>query len=677
MLRSLTPADVLPSADGAPFSARYGDVYASRDGALGQARHVFIGGNDLPARWADADQFVIAETGFGIGSNFLATWQVWRADPARPQRLHFVSVERHPVRVEHLRAFAPPELAPLAHQLAAAWPLPLPGLHRREFDDGAVLLTLAFGDARELLPRLVCGADALYLDGFAPDRNPEMWEPALLKAVARLARPGATLATWCTARAVRDALSEAGFELQLRTGFGRKRDMLTGRYAPRWRTRRHEPPAAYRGERSALVIGAGLAGANAAHALARRGWRVQALERGARIAGEASALPWGLLHPQITADDSVFARLTRAGCFASRAALARLEAQGGTLWSSCGVLQQAASDAEFDRWIALHARAGWPEAFAVPCDAEAAAALIGRRPRRGGWWYADGALVAAARWSAAALAHASIEVRCDVAVERLQREGDGWRALDAGGRALATAPVAIVACAFDAPRLLGTSAALTPVRGRITRIDPAALDGLRAGLAGEGYVLNGSDGWAGVGATYEVPLPGEASGALDAARAHASNLARLPRLLADPPQVAPIGMFDATRCVSRDRLPLAGQAADLQAVRARQLRLRGAHLADLPRAPGLYASFAFGSRGLSLAALAAELIAARIEGEPLPLERDLADALDPARELLRALRRARMVSASEGDRAGSPLENARAPAPAQAAVADRDRTTLR
>jgi tRNA 5-methylaminomethyl-2-thiouridine biosynthesis bifunctional protein len=641
MLRSLTPADVLPSADGAPFSARYGDVYASRDGALGQARHVFIGGNELPARWAGTDQFVIVETGFGLGMSFLATWQAWRNDPARPRRLSYVSVELHPLAAGDLRAYAPLELGELAQQLAAAWPLPLPGLHRREFEHGAVVLTLAFGDARDLVPRLACGADAIYLDGFAPDRNPQMWEPALLKSIARLARPGATLATWCTARAVRDALGDAGFALQLRTGFGRKRDMLTGRYAPRWRTRRHEPPAAYRGERSALVIGAGLAGATAAHALARRGWRVQVLEAGPRLAGGASALPWGLLHPQITADDSVFARLMRAGCAASRAALARLEAEGGTLWNSCGVLQQAASDAEFDHWVALHARAGWPEAFAAPRDADAAAALIGRRPRRGGWWFAGGALVAAARWCAAALAHASIDVRCDVAVERLQREGDHWRALDAGGRALAAAPVAIAACAFDAPRLLGTPIALTPMRGRITRIDPAVLGGLRAGLAGDGYVLHGPDGWAGVGATYEMPLEGDAAGALDEARAHASNLSRLPRLLAVPPSATPIGVFDAYRCVSRDRLPFAGPAADIEAARARAARLRGAHLADLPRARGLYASFAFGSRGLALAALAAELIAAQVEGEPLPIERDLAAAIDPARELLSALRRGR------------------------------------
>ncbi len=633
-------------ATGAPFSARYGDVYASRDGAHGQAQHVFVGGNELPARWASADQFVIVETGFGLGINFLATWQAWRDDPARPRRLHFVSVEQHPLSAAQLRAHAPPELATLAERLAAAWPLLLPGLHRCEFEGGAVVLTLALGDARDLVPQLVCGADAIYLDGFAPDRNPQMWEPTLLKALARLARTGATLATWCTARAVRDALSDAGFDLQLRAGFGQKREMLTGRFAPRWRVRRYEPPDAYRGERSAIVIGAGLAGATAAHALARRGWQVRVIERAAQIASGASALPWGLLYPQITADDSVLARLTRAGFFASRFALTTLtpERRGSHLWQPFGVFKQAHDDDELAAWSVLLAQAGLPPEFAALCDADQAQSRLGLRPRRGGWWFPSGALVSAAAWCKAALAQASIDVRCGQGIDRVQRDGEAWLAISAD-RTIARAPIAIVASAFDAPRLLGDPCVrVTPVRGRLTRIDGAPFASLHAGLAGDGYLVRGPDGWASVGSTYETPIQDDAAiMALDEMRARASNLARLPRLLAAPPQVEAMGTFDALRCVARDRLPHAGQVADLDASREKRERLRGAHLADLPRRAGLYASYAFGSRGLSLAGLAAERIAAQIEGEPAPVERVLLDAIDPARELLRALRRGRII----------------------------------
>ncbi|MDA1117986.1 MAG: tRNA (5-methylaminomethyl-2-thiouridine)(34)-methyltransferase MnmD, partial [Proteobacteria bacterium] len=203
MSAPLLPARLAFAADGTPYSAAYGDVYHSADGGAAQARHVFLGGNGLPARWAGARRFTILETGFGLGLSFLATWQAWREDPARPARLHFVSVEQHPFSAQDLAVLHAPhaEFAPLAEALRSAWPMLLPGMHRLEFEEGRVVLTLAFGDAQQLLPQLRLAADAIYLDGFAPARNPDMWSSALLKAVARLAAPGATAATWSVAAA--------------------------------------------------------------------------------------------------------------------------------------------------------------------------------------------------------------------------------------------------------------------------------------------------------------------------------------------------------------------------------------------------------------------------------------------------------------------------------------------
>ncbi|MGH9938289.1 MAG: tRNA (5-methylaminomethyl-2-thiouridine)(34)-methyltransferase MnmD, partial [Blastocatellia bacterium] len=230
-------------ADGTPFSPEYGDVYHSAESGPGQARHVFLGGNDLPARWSGARVFTVLEAGFGLGLNFLATWAAWCVDPGRPQRLHFVSVEKHPFAREGLAELHAhyPEFKSLAAQLQAAWPLPLPGLHRLHFENGRVTLTLALADVADILPKLRLAADAIYLDGFAPDRNPDMWTPAMMKALARLCRPGATAATYATARAVRDALAAAGFVPELRPGFGRKRHMLAARFSPP-RPPRHAPP---------------------------------------------------------------------------------------------------------------------------------------------------------------------------------------------------------------------------------------------------------------------------------------------------------------------------------------------------------------------------------------------------------------------------------------------------
>jgi len=360
---------------GTPFSRRYGDVYASRSGALDQARHVFLGGNDLPSRWAGRAQFVIVETGFGLGVNFLATWQAWRDDPRRPRRLHFVSVERHPLQASDLIRCAPPPLGALAAQLARDWPPPLTGLHRLAFEAGAVTLTLGFGDARTLIPELMLGADAFYLDGFAPDRNPEVWDAALLKALARMARPDATLASWTAARAVRDSLASGGFDVELRAGFGTKRQMLAAHYAPRFRTRRHEPPSPYSGAREAIVIGAGLAGCSSAWALARRGWQVALIEGSAGAACGASALPSGLLHPTLAADDSHAARLSRAGFLFGRGQLDRLQA-GEPLMTASGVLQMAGHDLDEDRWPHLLRQQGWPAGFVRWCSPSEAADAV-------------------------------------------------------------------------------------------------------------------------------------------------------------------------------------------------------------------------------------------------------------------------------------------------------------
>jgi len=644
-MHKVEPAE-LELDSGVPYSRRYGDVYASRDGALGQARHVFLGGNDLPQRWARREQFVVLETGFGLGTNFLATWQAWRDDPERPRRLHFVSVERHPLAAADLIRAAPAPLQSPAAQLAGQWPLPLPGLHRLSFDDEGVVLTLALGDASEVVPQLVLGADAFFLDGFALDRNPDMWSLPLIKALARLARPGATLATWCTARGVRDALAASGFAAERRPGFGHKREMLTARFEPHWRTRRHEPPLPYAGERRATVVGAGLAGSAAAQALARRGWQVEVLEAGGAPASGASALPWGLLHPQLSPDDNLLARLTRAGFLLGVRQLATLPAdEGEPLWHACGVLQQAGDDAEVATMRRAATRFDTAPSFVQWLDAEAASHRAGMALHRGALWFSRGGVVSSRRWCVAMLKqHADrITLRAGARAARLSHGEDGWRVADESGRTLSGAPVLIIAAALASSELIGGRfAPVRAVRGRISLLRAGDLAALRVSLAGDGYVLRGLDGTVGVGASYEFApsVVGEAGYAPDEV-IHQGNLQRLSRMLVDPAAAEVTGMFDGLRCVAHDRLPLAGPVADEEAAFADLQQLRGAQLADLPRRPELHASFGLGSRGLTLAPLAAELIAAQLEGEPWPVERGLAAAVDPARFLLRRLRRGR------------------------------------
>ena len=157
---------------------------------------------------------MILETGFGLGNNFLATWDAWRRDEQRCERLHVVAVERHPpllADLQHAHRNSP--LPALAAQLLQTWPPLPPNLHTMAFEGGRLTLLLALGDVAALLPALRLRADAIYLDGFAPLHNPDMWQLRVLKALGRATAPGATLATWTVNRTVCEGLATAGFVL--------------------------------------------------------------------------------------------------------------------------------------------------------------------------------------------------------------------------------------------------------------------------------------------------------------------------------------------------------------------------------------------------------------------------------------------------------------------------------
>jgi tRNA U34 5-methylaminomethyl-2-thiouridine-forming methyltransferase MnmC len=223
----MRPTQELPTLwNGAvPVSARFDDPYFSLENGLEETRHVFLAGNGLPERFAPG--FHVAELGFGTGLNMLCAWQAWRA-AGLPGALRMTSFEAFPLPAEDLaRALSAfPALAPLAAPLVAAWErgetlIDLPGLEAE----------IVIGDARQRLPDWQGRADAWFLDGFAPARNPELWEPALLAEVARHTAPGGTAASYTAAGAVRRALTEAGFAVERRPGFGRKRHMTVARLA--------------------------------------------------------------------------------------------------------------------------------------------------------------------------------------------------------------------------------------------------------------------------------------------------------------------------------------------------------------------------------------------------------------------------------------------------------------
>jgi len=491
----IEPARPAHAADGTPMSPRYGDVYHSADSGPGQARHVFVGGNALPGRWAARDSFTILETGFGLGVNFLATWETWRRDPARPRRLHFIAIEKHPFLRGDLAALlgAYPEWGELARELVDRWPPPLAGTHRRVFDAGGVALTVVFDDAASALARLEARADAIYLDGFAPSRNPDMWTGEVLRRVARLAAPGATCATWSTARAVRDGLAAAGFALEVRPGFGHKREMLVGRLEPRGADAAQARGRA-RGERHAIVVGAGLAGAAATHSLTSRGWRITLVDAAPRPAAGASSLHAGCFHPLVARDDSLLARLTRAAFLHALDAWRELERRGHPIaWARCGLLQLSRKAGDE---AALHAaidELGLPATFVEAVDASEGSRRIGWPIDRAGAWFPEGGWAKAPSIVRAqldeAMASAGSTFLPARRVHALAKTADGWRALAEGGATIAEASVVVLANAADIARLAPLGAPIRSVRGQASYV-PASLGADRQRLRASGRRRN-------------------------------------------------------------------------------------------------------------------------------------------------------------------------------------------
>ncbi|HNQ03214.1 MAG TPA: bifunctional tRNA (5-methylaminomethyl-2-thiouridine)(34)-methyltransferase MnmD/FAD-dependent 5-carboxymethylaminomethyl-2-thiouridine(34) oxidoreductase MnmC [Thiobacillaceae bacterium] len=622
-------------AAGTPVSADYGDIYHAAAGGPGQARHVFLGGNDLPRRWAGRQRFVILENGLGTGLNFLATWAAWRTDPARPSTLHYLAVEKHPFRREDLTRLHArwPEFAALATRLREAWPVLIPGFHRLEFEDVGhrLVLTLLLGEAETCLGRLRASVDAFYLDGFDPRKNPAMWSAALLRRLAQLAAPGATLATWCVARGVRDTLTHVGFDIARRPGYAHKRDMLTGSLSPLAPCATPHAPTT----RHALILGGGIAGTALCQRLTARGWQVDLVEGHPHLAGEGSGNLAGIVRPLLSRDDNLASRLSRACFLYTRRLWADLEAAGFTCRRGLDGVLQIARDAPHE-CLQRRLAAAYAEDYVQFLERDAASTRLGHPMPFGGWWFPQGGWVSPRDvcQALAAAAGDGLRLHRGRMVARLAWTGVTWQALDGNGQTIAQAPLAILASGAWAVRLTqARGLPIQAVRGQVSHVPAGRLPALRHALCREGYLTPALDGLHCLGASYAQDSGRELR--LDE---HAGNLHRLARLLPGAEQGLDAGTLGGRvgfRAVTPDRLPLVGALPDTQVTLTRDMRLR-----DMPRQAYLYGLLGLGSRGLVWAGLAAEALASRLHGDPLPLEDDLMDAMDPSRFHLRAHRRA-------------------------------------
>ena len=555
------------------------------------------------------------DIGVDDSQSFLRLWLAWRINPQRPRLLHVVAI--CPVAYSNRINNGPcanadnAALKPLAELLdAQLWGL-LPGFHRLMFEDGHVLLTLCIGDVVKLLRQQMFKANSIYLN------SPALAGIELLyaaKAIARLCKP-ATLLTTSNNEAMQAALRQCGFVVTTNLG------ELKATYNPSWVTNNSaKKPTQIVAPGRCVVVGAGVAGAAVASSLARRGWAVTVMDAATSPASGASSLPAGLLVPHTSPDDSLLSRLSRAGVrITLQQARARLH--HGTDWGHTGVLQLGLGPS------GLHLPPAWAKSqsqaasdWCSPATAKTLAAA-GLPAKSLALWHAQAGWIKPAALVNAWLEEPGIAWRGDVKVGQITPSDDGWQISNAKGNVLAHADLVVLASGYASRALAASAGAEQPdlqaIRGQVTfglkkaayLLPPFAVNG-HGGLITAVTTPDGPMWLMGAGYERGVQLPDIK------AQDHADNLARLQALLPDAalalaeqfsPQQA-IG-WAGIRCATPNRLPLVGPIGTADST------------------PGLWLCTGMGSRGLSFAALCAELLAAHLHGEPLPLDSQLAKAI--------------------------------------------------
>jgi len=660
---AIQPANLEFNAEGTPVSRDFDDVYFSNDNGLEETRYVFLEGNHLSTRFPEHPRrlFVVAESGFGTGLNFLTLWQAFdcfrAAYPeATLQRLHFISFEKFPLTAHDLRLAHQrwPELAHWAEQLQTQWPPAIGGCHRLILDDGRVTLDLWLGDINDLTDKLDDSmnqkVDAWFLDGFAPAKNPDMWSPHLFSAMARLARPGATLATFTSAGFVRRGLQEAGFTMRKTKGFGRKRDMLVGVMEQDLAIPAQAPWFARRAStsREVAIVGGGIASALLSLALLHRGWQVTLYCADEAPATGASGNRQGALYPLLSAHDPALFQFFPAAFTFARRLYDSLPVAFDHDW--CGVTQLG-WDEKSQQKITQMLSLGLPEDIAHAVTAQQVAETAGVDTGCGGIQYPLGGWLCPAELTSAAIAlgqSRGLTVHYAHKVQSLSRTAH-WELRFADGKEAQHASVVLANGHHISQFTQTASLPVYPVGGQVSHIPTAPqLSKLRQVLCYDGYLTpqNPSNGHHCIGASYH-------RGETDMHYSEADQQQNRQRLVDSFPDASWAKEVDVSegqarcgvRCATRDHLPMAGNVPDYDATLEVYQDLADSKetAVSAPVHPELFMLGGLGSRGLCSAPLLAEALAAQMSDEPVPLDRVTLAGLNPNRLWVRKLLKGKMV----------------------------------
>jgi len=616
---------------------------------------------------------VIGECGFGFGVNFLVTCERFSQLAPVNSTLHFLSCEVHPVLKKDLYRFyktLPSSLHPYAEQLLENYPEQGQGIHRImfEYQQHHYILDLLYNDAITAFQKLSTPApiiDAWYMDGYSPAKNEAMWGRDLCSIIAKLSKPGSTLATYSVAGKVRENLRQAGFNVSKRIGFGKKRQMLVAGMAEYPQTPDPETQSwsnpwtdAEHSVSRIGIIGAGLAGSATAHALALRGYSVSLLEKNAGLASGASGNPHGIVHfnpgRQLTP-----ANLFRLSAF--RYAVRHyhhLSKHHDFSWYPCGLIQLAKDNTEFDEYNNLLARQLYDPAFMRLINADQASRLAGLSINHNGLFFPQAGCLDPAALCRAWTSAKNINFLGNREVTEINFNKGQWQVTMNGqhGTEQQEFDVLVICDNGATPRLTQDNG--YPVLFNYGQTDSFKLDSallesdvLKCVVRQKGYVIpwgNKSSARITIGGSFNTQkdLPTQSTTmqehnlqmlkdiAPSLHEAISTELSNDPNTMSSRP---------GTRCSTPDYLPLAGPIEENHLTRSiysdYQRSARKEIVAKPHYFPGLYINIAHGSSGLVTTPLLGEYIASLISRDSLPINKDEISAVLPLRYLVRDLKR--------------------------------------
>lgn len=658
--------------DGTPVSTQFEDVYFHKANGLEETEYVFLHHNHLESRWSDMKtmsdkkHFTIAETGFGTGLNFLSAWDLWQKNSKPEHTLHFLSVEKFPLEKESLQKALEqwPQLNELGEQLLAHYPKLVPGWHSIQFnhkgnkESGSIVLHLFFGDVHDWLDQVNAQVDAWFLDGFAPDRNPDMWNAHLFTQMARLTPAFGTVATFTASGLVKRGLQAAGFEIRKVKGFRKKREMLTatqmhtnGPVAPLWIKSKPwfihpKLKSNQSNQKHAVVIGAGIAGCSTAHSLAKRGWKVSLLDERDEPAQGASGNAQGVLYAKLSSAMNLHSQFYLAGYLYS------LQSLNNNLpckqnWNDCGVLQLAFSEKEEKRQKDFCERFELGEVVS-PVTSTQASELAGIEIKQQGLHFHNGAWVYPRAWCETLIEHSNISFFPKHQVSHFEQHSDKQWAIETSQQTF-NADAVIVCNASQAKSFKDLDFLPTKsISGQVTQLSLADKQEpesfvLNKVLCGDSYVSPSHKSKINFGASYrlgsdcEDVLAEEHKRNLEKLSEHFPSVSKQIQSLALDAQ-APKGRA-SVRCTSPDYTPIVGPVCKHDKFLTDFSELKKSKkwrfFREAQFHEGLYVNLAHGSRGLSSAPLCAELIAAMLNQEPWPLPQEQANLLSPNRFLVK------------------------------------------